>query len=413
MTKEEILRRFHANPIHCPSDPQRYGNAAVRFSEHFPEQRDIRLFSAPGRTEIGGNHTDHNHGRVLAAAVDLDSIAAVSPRPDKIIRIYSEGFGEILSDCTRTQPDSAEFGTPGSLAAGIAAALSRRGAHCGGFDAYIESRILPGSGLSSSAAFEVLLCQIQNALYNDGALDALTMAQIAQEAENRFFGKPCGLMDQTACACGGFVSIDFADPTAPLVRPIHFDFSRSGYAIVLTDTHASHADLTDEYAKIRTEMQAAANFFGQDVLRGLAMETLLDALPALRASVGDRAALRAMHFIAEDIRAEKEADALEAGDVETFLSLVRASGASSWQLLQNVSVQGSAEQSLALALAVSSQILAGRGAYRVHGGGFAGTIQAFVPHELCQSYIARIDQIFGAGSAHPVRIRREGAIELA
>ena len=298
------------------------------------------------------------------------------------------------------------------MAAGIAAALSRRGWRCGGFDAYIESRVLPGSGLSSSAAFEVLLCEIQNALYNAGALDTLTMAQIAQEAENRFFGKPCGLMDQTACACGGFVSIDFADPAAPLVRPIHFDFSRSGYTIVLTDTHASHAGLTDEYAQILTDMQAAARFFGREVLRGLDMETLLAALPSLRTSVGDRAALRAIHFICEDARAGQEADALENGNVEAFLSLVRESGASSWQLLQNISVPGAAEQSLALALAVSAQVLAGRGACRVHGGGFAGTIQAFVPDELCQNYIARLDQTFGAGSAHRVYIRQQGAIEI-
>ncbi len=412
MTKDEILRRFQAKDTHSLSDPQRFVNAAMRFSERCPEQRNIRLFSAPGRTEIGGNHTDHNHGRVLAAAVDLDTIAAAAPRPDNRIRIYSEGFGEILTDCACAQPDPADFGTPGALAAGIAAALSRRGWRCGGFDAYIESRVLPGSGLSSSAAFEVLLCEIQNALYNAGALDTLTMAQIAQEAENRFFGKPCGLMDQTACACGGFVSIDFADPAAPLVRPIHFDFSRSGYTIVLTDTHASHAGLTDEYAQILTDMQAAARFFGREVLRGLDMETLLAALPSLRTSVGDRAALRAIHFICEDARAGQEADALENGNVEAFLSLVRESGASSWQLLQNISVPGAAEQSLALALAVSAQVLAGRGACRVHGGGFAGTIQAFVPDELCQNYIARLDQTFGAGSAHRVYIRQQGAIEI-
>ncbi len=412
MTENEIYRRFDAKNSSLFFSPQRLARARTQFFEHFG-QSAVRLFSAPGRTEIGGNHTDHNHGRVLAAAVDLDVLAAAAPRQDNKIRIYSEGFGEIFADCASCQPDPAQFGTPQALTAGVAAGFSRRGWHCGGFDAYIESRVLPGSGLSSSAAFEVLLCEIFNALYNNHLLDAITMAQIAQEAENVFFGKPCGLMDQTACAAGGFVSIDFADPAAPMVRPISFDFSASGYSIVLTDTHASHADLTEEYADIRTEMQAAAHFFGQDVLRGIQMETLLAALPQLRSSVGDRAALRAMHFVAEDLRAQAEAAALETGDVETFLSLVRESGISSWQLLQNISVPGAADQSLALALAVSAQLLGSRGACRVHGGGFAGTIQAFVPNDLCQNYTDQLDHLFGAGSAQRIQIRPIGAIEIA
>ena len=412
MTKNEIISRFYAQPSDFVLDSQRILHAAVRFSKLYPKHTDIRLFSAPGRTEIGGNHTDHNQGRVLAAAVDLDAIAAAAKRDDGEIHIYSEGFGQINVTINDLQPDEAQFGSPHALVRGVAAALVQHGYLCGGFDAYIESRVLPGSGLSSSAALEVLLCEIQNALYNHNSLDAIVMAQIAQEAENRFFGKPCGLMDQTACAVGGFVSIDFSDPAAPLVRPVDFDFSHSGYTVILTDTHASHADLTGEYAKIRVEMQHAAHFFGREVLRGLDMETLLDALPALRASVGDRAALRAMHFIAEDIRAGQEAAALESGDVEAFLSLVRESGASSWQLLQNISVPGAADQSLALALAVSGQVLGGQGACRVHGGGFAGTIQAFVPEGLRDAYITRLDRIFGAGSAHCVRIRQFGAIEI-
>jgi len=403
MTKSEFIHT---------SRSARLQSAGEKFFTIYPEHDAIRFFSAPGRTEIGGNHTDHNHGRVLAAAVDLDAVAAAAPRSDACIRVYSEGFGMIESAADIDVPNPDQYGTSESLLCGVAAALRVRGYAVGGFDAYIESRVFAGSGLSSSAAFEVLVAEIQNALYNDGKIDAVTMAQASQEAENRFFGKPCGLMDQTACAVGGFVGIDFADPSAPIVRPIAFDFSASGYTLVLTNTHASHADLTDEYAAIPAEMKAAAGFFGREVLRGLTMDELIANLPALRRVVGDRAALRAMHFIAEDLRAGAQADALAAGDVEAFLKLVRASGASSWQLLQNISASGSPDQSLALALAVSQQILGDRGACRVHGGGFAGTIQAFVPNDLRDDYVTALDGVFGEGSAHCVEIRADGAVEL-
>ena len=403
MNKNELLETY--------TDARTTG-AIERFFALYPDRDEARLFSAPGRTEIGGNHTDHNHGRVLAAAVDLDALAVAAPRTDDAICVYSEGFGAIEASAAPSSPDPALFGTPQSLLTGVAQSMRRRGFPVGGFDAYIESRVLPGSGLSSSAAFEVLVCEIENALYADGKADAVTMAQAAQETENLYFGKPCGLMDQTASAVGGFVAIDFEDPEKPIVKPVRFDFAHSGLALVLTDTHASHADLTAQYASIPAEMKAAAAFFGREVLRGLTMDEVIDALPALRKAVGDRAANRAMHFIAEDIRASQEAQALENGDVAAFLSLVRQSGASSWQLLQNVVPEGLADQSLALALAVSQQVLAGEGACRVHGGGFAGTIQAFVPLDKCDAYIARLDGVFGAGSALRVEIRQDGATEI-
>lgn len=403
MTKSELLKKYN--------EP-RFTAAIERFSALYPDRRDARLFSAPGRTEVGGNHTDHNHGRVLAAAVDLDALAVAAPRTDDEIHLYSEGFGPITASCAPSDPDPALFGTPQSLLTGTANALRRRGFKVGGFDAYVESRVLPGSGLSSSAAFEVLAAEIENALYADSAASAVTMAQCAQEAENVYFGKPCGLMDQTACAVGGFVAIDFEDPEKPIVRPVHFDFAHSGYALVLTDTHASHADLTGHYASIPAEMKAAAQFFGREVLRGLTMDEVMTALPALRKAVGDRASIRAMHFISEDIRARLEAEALEKGDISAFLQLVRESGDSSWELLQNVIPEGLADQSLGLALAVSKAVLAGEGACRVHGGGFAGTIQAFVPLDRCEAYIKRLDSVFGTGSAKRVGIRQEGAIEL-
>ena len=403
MKKNELLDK-HGDP--------RLQSAVDRFFALYPDQAGARLFSAPGRTEIGGNHTDHNHGHVLAAAVDLDALAVAAPREDDRICVYSEGFGPIEGSAAPSMPDPALFGTPQSLLTGAAQCMRRRGFPVGGFDAYIESRVLPGSGLSSSAAFEVLVCEIENALFAEGIADAVTMAQAAQETENLYFGKPCGLMDQTASAVGGFVAIDFEDPEKPVVKPVRFDFAHSGYALVLTDTHASHADLTAQYASIPAEMKAAAAFFGREVLRGLTMDEVISALPQLRKAVGDRAALRAMHFIAEDIRAGQEAQALEDGDAAGFLRLVRASGASSWELLQNVIPEGMADQSLALALAVSQQVLAGEGACRVHGGGFAGTIQAFVPEEKCASYISRLDGVFGAGSARRVEIRQAGAIEI-
>lgn len=389
----------------------RFLEIAEKFVSHFSNHGELRLFSAPGRTEIGGNHTDHNHGRVLAAAVDSDMIAAAAPRDDGVINVFSEGFG-MISSASDAEPDAEKYGTSESLLAGVAAVMKKRGYSSGGFDAYVKSRIAVGSGISSSAAFEVLAAQIENCLYNEGSIDALTLAKISQEAENVYFGKPCGLMDQTACAVGGFTGIDFLNPADPVLKPVSFDFSNSGYSLVLTNTHASHAGLTDQYASIPDDMKAAAGFFGREVLRGLSVSDILGSIPALRAHAGDRAVLRALHFIEEDIRAGEEADALEHGDIELFLKLVRESGSSSWRLLQNISVAGGSEQSLALALAVSDSILNGQGASRVHGGGFAGAIQAFVPHALCGEYIKRMDAAFGSGSAQLMKIRAEGVCEV-
>ena len=419
MTKEELfsllsdrreeLFAFSADPAGHAS---RFSAAADRFFTLYPDARNVRLFSVPGRTEIGGNHTDHNHGRVLAAAVDADAIAAASPGGSDQIRIWSEGFGHIIVPARPSGPDPSKYGTPEALVAGVAAAMAQRGYEVHGFDAYVESRVAPGSGLSSSAAFEVLAAQIISSLFNGGRADAAEMAKCAQQAENLYFGKPCGLMDQLACAWGGMIGIDFADPDAPLVTPVGFDFEKSGYALVLTDTHASHAGLTEHYAMIGKEMRDAAAFFGREALRGVTTREILDSLPALRKSAGDRAAMRAMHFAAEDERAASEAEALNQGDMKRFLQLVRGSDMSSRCLLQNVSVPGSRDQSLALALAASDAILGGRGASRVHGGGFAGTVQAFVPQDMKDEYIARMDGIFGENSACIMHIRQLGAAEI-
>ena len=394
-------------------DKGRLLSAAEKFVSCFPDDEEIRLFSSPGRTEIGGNHTDHNGGRVLAAAVDADIIAAASPRMDGEIRIFSEGFGFIHAKVEITEPDEALFGSSEALVQGVSSVLASRGFTVGGFDACIESRVLPGSGLSSSAAFELLIAEIQNAFFNKGKIDALTLAIASQEAENRYFGKPCGLMDQTACASGGFVGIDFIDPSKPLVTPVDFDFEKSGLALIITDTRASHAGLTPHYAAIPAEMKAVAAFFGKPVLRGLTREELLASVPALRQKVSDRAILRAMHFISEDERATRQFEALKAGDTAEFLRLVRESGASSRNLLQNITAPESNSQSVALALAVSDAVLGGEGASRVHGGGFAGTVQAFVPIYLKGGYCAAMNRIFGEGSAVCLGIRRDGADEIS
>ena len=371
-----------------------------------------RYFSAPGRTEIGGNHTDHQQGRVLAAAVNLDTRAAVASNGSSTIRVQSEGYPLCAIDLADLAIQQAETGTTAALVRGVAARFMELGCSVGGFDAYVTSSVLPGSGLSSSAAFEVLMGTIINVLFFDNRASAPDIAAIGQYAENVYFGKPCGLMDQTASAVGGLVSIDFANPGAPKIRPVSFDFSSCGHALCIIDTGASHADLTDEYAAIPAEMRAVAAYFGKEVLSQVPEADLWAAIPALRRTCSDRAVLRSIHYYRENRRAAAQADALAHGDFHTFLSLVRESGQSSWTLLQNVTAPGSREQSVALALALCEQILQGRGACRIHGGGFAGTVQAFVPLDLLDTFKMKIEAVLGDNACHVLSIRSAGGIEM-
>lgn len=398
-----------------PAQRQRYVRAIRQFVQTFPEHAEsqISVFSAPGRTEIGGNHTDHQYGCVLAAAIQLDVVAVVSFRTDRKLRLQSEGYPMDTIDLSRLEAQPSEQGTSAALIRGIAAKLAQNGVQPSGFDAYTTSAVLTGSGLSSSAAFEILLGTIFNEHDNDGAMTPVALAQAGQYAENIYYGKQSGLMDQTACASGGVVYVDFQDTTSPKVTAHAVDFARYGYAICITDTKGSHADLTDDYTAIPTEMRQVAAQFGQTELRGVSEEAFYAAIPQLRRSCSDRAILRAMHFFAENRRAGAQAQALESGDMAQFLTLVQESGASSAELLQNLySASKPTAQEIPLAIAVSKRLLAGAGAVRVHGGGFAGTIQAFVPLAQVAMYTKAMEQLFGEDSCYALRIRPVGGVEM-
>jgi galactokinase len=393
---------------------------------------DLRVFSAPGRTELGGNHTDHNRGKVLAASIQLDSVAIVQARKDNAVFFRSAGYPDVkavLADSSgasdlAAKPD--EQGKTESLVRGIAAELARRGSGIGGFSANAASTVLPGSGLSSSAAVEVLFGRIFDCLYGEGKRSSLEIAQIGQIAENTYFGKPCGLMDQTACATGGAVAINFADAARPVVQQINFDLAAAGYALCVVNTRGSHADLTPDYAAIPAEMKAAAAFFGKSVLGELDRETVLAGAADLRKAAGDRALLRAIHFFDENLRVDAMSAALADMDMaegeakqralNRYLDLVNESGDSSWELLQNVYAPHSpAAQGVSVALALSRDFFSSqklRGACRVHGGGFAGTIQVYLPLDAVISYTARLEAVFGAGSVTVLRIRPLGSVEL-
>ena len=372
-----------------------------------------RYFSAPGRTEIGGNHTDHQRGRVLAGAVNLDTVAAVRVSRTNVIRVQSKGYPLCQVDLDNLEPVPAEINSTPALIRGVAARFAQLGCKVGGFDAYCESTVLPGSGLSSSAAFEVLIGTIINHLFFDGRVSQAEVAQIGQYAENVFFGKPCGLMDQTASAVGGLVTIDFADKAHPDIRPVHFDFSTTGHALCIIDSRADHADLTDEYAAIPGELKEICDCLGREVTTEIPEEEFYAAIPKLRETCGDRAVMRAMHEYNENRRVPEQVACLEKGDFDGFLSLIRESGFSSWMYLQNVIPAGYVrQQPVAVALGLCEHYLRGKGAYRVHGGGFAGTVQAFVPFELLDSFRAGIDAALGEGACHVLSIRPQGGVEM-
>ncbi len=391
------------------SDAARAEHVLGGFERAFGASERCALFSAPGRTELCGNHTDHQRGRVLAAAVELDFLACAAPNGTDTIRFLSEGWPAVEINLDRLSPLPGERESTAALVRGMAAGAAGLGCAVGGFDAWASSAVLPGSGLSSSAACEVLLGEIINRLFCGGGLDAVTIARLAQEAENRYFGKPSGLMDQMACALGGAALIDFADPAAPGVKPLRLAPEEHGYALCIIDSGASHAELTGEYAAIPREMGAAAAFFGRQALREVDEGEFMSSLAALRRSVGDRAALRAMHFFAENRRVAAAADAIERGDFGLYLALVRESGRSSWELLQNICPAGSAlEQPMALALAAAERALEGEGAVRVHGGGFAGTIQAYVPLGMLGGFTAKMDALLSPGACRALKINPRG-----
>ena len=391
---------------------ERYLQLLKRFKSTFSAS-EIEVFSSPGRTEIGGNHTDHNYGRVLAGAVNLDNIAVAAPNNSNKVHIESIGYPAFEVDLTNLSPDPDKFYTSGSLIRGISARLQELGFKIGGFDACIDGAVPKGSGLSSSASFEVLIGAIISHLFNNGTLDPIQNAITGQFAENHFFGKPCGLMDQTACSVGGLVTIDFKDPSNPIVKKVNFDFIATGYSLIITDTGGNHADLNDEYASLPTEMKAVAAELGAKVLREVSLEEIIADIPALRDKTGDRAILRAIHFQGDNQRVVDQVEALENNDFNSFLAMVIASGQSSFMYNQNIfPVTNVKEQGVSLALALSDQVLKGKGAWRVHGGGFAGTIQAFVPKELHEKYINTLEHVFGKGACHNLFIRPQGAIKV-
>lgn len=392
---------------------ERYLKLVESFETDFSENADLRFFSAPGRTEVGGNHTDHNNGKVLAAAINLDAVGVVSPRDDSIICVNSEGYSPISVDSADLEIKDDEAGKSTALIRGICARLGQLGYKYGGFNASVTSRVLSGSGLSSSAAYEVLIGTILNYLYNDGKISAVEIAQISQYAENVYFKKPCGLMDQTACSVGGFVQIDFEDTAKPVINKVDFDIAKHGYNLCIVDTGGNHADLTGDYAAIRLEMNSVAEYFSKSVLRQVPESDVFDNIGEIRKKTGDRAIERAIHFYNENKRVERLADALAIGDFESFKATIIESGKSSYMYNQNCfTLSNPDSQPVALALCLTEELLKGKGAYRVHGGGFAGTIQAFVPVEETENYVSSMKKVFGENSCYILKVRSHGGCEI-
>lgn len=393
----------------------RYADACDEFVKLYGDREDMRLFSAPGRTEVGGNHTDHQHGRVLAGSVDLDVIAVVSPNTENTVRIKSAGYDMDTVALDNLDINSAETGKAISLIRGMCSIFKANGYEIGGFDAYTTSNVLKGSGLSSSAAFEVLIGNILSGMFNGGQVDRIEIAKISQKAESEFFGKPCGLLDQSASSLGGFTAIDFKDPKNPVVEQVDFDLAEHGYALCVVNTGGNHANLTQDYADITVECRNISNYFGKGFLREVEPIDFFENIANLRKEYGDRAVLRALHFFNEDNRADLEKEALKKDDFKEFLRLINESGNSSYKYLQNVySTSNLHEQGISLALAVTEQFFKGtdKGAYRVHGGGFAGTIQCFIPTDMLEDYKTVIEKVFGEGSCYILLIRPIGGCEI-
>ena len=405
------LRRLYGDAA-LSDQISRYTRLAERHVELFGEKDGMRFVSAPGRTEVAGNHTDHNSGRVLAAAVNLDTVAAVTPSDEARITLYSEGYDQaFVVDLTDLEPKKSEYETTDGLIRGVAARMKELGYQIGGFDAVVTSTVFKGSGLSSSAASEVLICAVLDSLYNGFTVDAKLRAQIGQYAENVFFGKPCGLMDQMASSVGGLVAIDFG-PGGPIVNAMTFDFEKAGYVPAVVSVGGEHGNLTADYAAIPAEMKSVAEALGGRVLRDIAPEDMEKRIPELKNRVKDRAILRALHFYDENKRVDTLVKALGEGDIDTFFAMLIASGESSWKLLQNLYVAGSDNEEMPLALELSRRMLEGRGAWRIHGGGFAGTILAFIPAGLVKDYTEKMNAVFGEGAVTPLLIRADGAYQI-
>lgn len=391
----------------------RYLRVINSFASLYGTDCEIGFFSAPGRSEVGGNHTDHNHGKVIAAAINLDAIAAVAKTSRDVIRLKSEGYDIDMVDITDLEPKESEFSRSKGLIRGVCAGFVNRGYEIGGFDAATANDVASGSGLSSSASFEVLVGTILNHLYNDGKVSPVEIAQIAQYAENEFFGKPCGLLDQMTCSVGGFVAIDFYDPRKPIVKPVDFKFESCAHALCIVNTGGSHSGLTDEYAAVKNEMIAVAKCLGHDVLRDADEAQFYNSIDLVRKVVGDRAILRAKHFFSENRRVDEEVAALEAKEFGRFKRLVIQSGQSSYMYNQNVyCVKDASSQSVSLGLCLSEEILEGKGAWRVHGGGFAGTIQAFVPIDMLDEFKSKMETVFGKGSCYVLSVRPVGGVSV-
>ncbi len=404
----QVLKKIYGEQAKSQLD--RYARIEEKFQALFGNG-EVLFFSTSGRSEIIGNHTDHNHGCVMAAGINLDAVAVVRKTEDMKVQFISEGYPDKnIIDLTDLSLNIKERGTTKALIRGIAYRMKEDlGLNIGGFQAYVQSDVLRGSGLSSSAAIEVMIYTIFNYLYNDGKLDAVEGAKTSQWAENNYFGKPCGLMDQTACALGKLVFIDFNDPSAPDIEGIDFDFGNEGYSIVITDVHADHADLTAEYAAITEEMKSVAAYFGKEVLRDVNEKLFYESLPQLREHVSDRALMRAMHFFEENKRVLQAVEAVKSDNISAFLEAVNASGESSWKLLQNTHATGSTAQAMTLGLALSRRILGKKGACRVHGGGFGGTILAFVPDALKQTYTEKMERVFGKNACVELSVRPIGS----
>lgn len=407
------LKAVYVTDTAVQEQKPRYIEALNTFGGLFGFDREVNIMSAPGRTEVCGNHTDHNNGKVLAASINLDAIAVVSKNDDNIIRVKSKGHRMNVVDLLDLEPNESKFGNSTALVQGVAAGIKNLGYSVKGFDAVTTSDVMGGSGLSSSAAFEVLLGTILSHMFNNGKISAVDIAKVAQYSENVFFGKPCGLLDQMASSVGTFVTIDFKSTTAPLIKKVNFDFSKSGHSLCIVDTGGNHADLTDDYAAVRGEMESVAKALGKNVLREIEYEDFFAALPELKDKVNDRALLRAIHFYNENKRVDKAVECLENNDFEGFKEIIINSGRSSFMLNQNVyTPKNPTEQKLSLALAISKELLYGKGAWRVHGGGFAGTVQAFVPNDMLDTYKRTIESVFGEGSCHVLIIRPVGGTRV-
>ena len=408
----ERLKDIYVDDAVLDYQKERYIKAIEEFEKLYGEQ-EVEIYSAPGRSEVGGNHTDHQYGKVLAASINLDAIAIVAKTDDSIIDIKSEGYDRIQVHLDSLQPRKEEEGSSEALTRGVAARLKEEGYIIGGFQAYATSDVLNGAGMSSSAAYEVLVGNILSGIYNEGKASPILLAQIGQYAENEYFGKPCGLMDQMASSVGGLINIDFEDPKNPKVKQVKVDFEEYGHSLCIVDTKGSHADLTDDYAAIPQEMKQVANFFEEDVLRKVDKNEFYLNLPKIREILGDRAVLRAIHLFEENKRVDEQVQALEQHDFETFKKLIKASGDSSFKYLQNVySSHEINNQSVSIGLAISDTILQEKGVSRVHGGGFAGTIQAFVPNDIVDIYKKDIEHVFGEGSCHVLKVRKYGGMKV-